>query len=71
MSARLGTAVALYLTRTQVCARLSISRATSYRLERGGYLPRPVRIGPGTLRFLRSEIEALERRAADDRGVAR
>jgi predicted DNA-binding transcriptional regulator AlpA len=56
-----------YLNRRALCERLGISRATSYRLQREGYLPHPVRFGPGTARWPVSEIEALERRAAEDR----
>lgn len=57
-----------HLTRADLCARLNISRATSYRLEAAGYLPRPVRIAPRVVRFLRSEVEAFEQRLAADRG---
>lgn len=59
-----------YLTRAELCGRLHISRATSYRLEREGYLPRPVRLGPAIVRWPIAEIEDLERRAAADRGEA-
>jgi predicted DNA-binding transcriptional regulator AlpA len=54
------------LTRAEVCRWLGISRTTSYRLQ-GSYLPMPLRIAPGVIRWRRSEIEALLRRAADDR----
>jgi predicted DNA-binding transcriptional regulator AlpA len=59
-----------YLTRDGLCQRWGISRATSYRYEKEGFLPRAVRLGPGAARWPLAEIEALERRAADDR-VAR
>jgi predicted DNA-binding transcriptional regulator AlpA len=52
-----------------LCRRLGISRATSYRLEAAGFLPRPVRIGPRTTRWLISELEAFERRLVEDRGA--
>ncbi len=58
-----------YLTRRALCDRLAISRAGSYRLEAAGFLPRGIRLGPGMVRWLVSEIEALERRAAEDRGA--
>jgi predicted DNA-binding transcriptional regulator AlpA len=58
-----------YLTRNQLCRRLGISRATSYRLERESHLPKPVRFGRGVARWPLSEIEALERRVAEDRGT--
>lgn len=61
-------AVALYLTRDELCRRWGISRATSYRYEREGFLPKPVKLGPGAARWPLAEIEALEKRAADDRG---
>jgi predicted DNA-binding transcriptional regulator AlpA len=59
-----------YLTRDQLCQRWDISRATSYRYEQLGYLPKPVRLGPGAARWPLSEVEAIERRAAEDRGAA-
>lgn len=58
---------ARWLTRSDLCRRLKISRATSYRLESEGYLPRPVRIGPGTVRWSITELESFERRLLDDR----
>ncbi len=59
-----------YISRAELCRRLGISRATSYRLERDGFLPRPVRIGPRTTRWSISELEVFERRLAEDRGTA-
>lgn len=59
-----------YITRSELCRLLGISRATSYRLERDGFLPRPVRIGPRTTRWPVSELEVFERRLAEDRGAA-
>jgi predicted DNA-binding transcriptional regulator AlpA len=59
-----------YLTRAQLCRRWGISRATSYRYEREGYIPKPVRFGPGSARFPLAEIERVEARAAEDRGGA-
>jgi predicted DNA-binding transcriptional regulator AlpA len=56
-----------YLTRDGLCERWGISRATSYRLEADGYLARPVRFGRGIARWALVEIEAIERRAAEDR----
>jgi predicted DNA-binding transcriptional regulator AlpA len=60
-----------YISRSDLCRRLGISRATSYRLEQSGFLPRPVRIGPRTTRWLVSELEEFERRLMEDRGPAR
>lgn len=59
-----------YISRSELCRRLGISRATSYRLERDGFLPRPVRIGPRTTRWPVVELEIFERRLAEDRGAA-
>lgn len=59
-----------YISRSELCRLLGISRATSYRLERDGFLPRPVRIGPRTTRWPVSELEVFERRLAEDRGAA-
>ncbi len=58
-----------YISRSELCRLLGISRATSYRLEREGFLPRPVRIGPKTTRWPISELEVFERRLAEDRGA--
>jgi predicted DNA-binding transcriptional regulator AlpA len=57
-----------FLTRDELCTRWGISRASSYRLEADGYLARPVRFGRGIARWALAEIEAIERRAAEDRG---
>jgi predicted DNA-binding transcriptional regulator AlpA len=58
-----------YLGRAALCARWGISRATSYRLQAEGYLRPPVRLGPGTARWPLAEVEALERRASEDRAA--
>ena len=60
-----------FLTRRAVCDRWNISRSTSYVLERQGYLPRPVRLGSGAMRFVLTEVEAAEKRLAADRPKAR
>jgi predicted DNA-binding transcriptional regulator AlpA len=60
---------ARWLTRADLCRRLKISRATSYRLESEGYLPKPVRISPGTIRWSVTELESFERRLLDDRST--
>lgn len=62
-----AAAAVLYMTRDELCRRWDISRATSYRYEREGYLPKPVKLGPGAARWPIAEIEAVERRAAEDR----
>jgi predicted DNA-binding transcriptional regulator AlpA len=69
ITARGERRAARWLTRADLCRRLKISRATSYRLESEGYLPKPVRIGPGTIRWSVTEIESFERRLLNDRGA--
>lgn len=58
---------AAFIDRASLCKRWSISRATTYRLERDGFLPRPLRLGRGIARWSLAEIENLERHAAEDR----
>lgn len=65
MSAATKVAVAAMLTRRDLCARLGIARATSYRLEKSGHLPRPVRIAPRVVRWLACEVEAFGARRLD------
>jgi len=64
-------AVGLYLTRDELCRRWGISRATSYRYESDGYLPRPVRLGPGASRWpifpRKNEWRRATRRPARER----
>ncbi len=60
--------VGRYLTEREVYSRFGISRATWRRWMAAGYAPRPVHLGPRTVRWLRQEIEAFERRAEEDRG---
>lgn len=64
------TIASRYLSRDELCRRFGISRATSYRYEREGLIPAPIRIGPRTMRWVLAEIEALEARAAADRKAA-
>lgn len=59
-----------FITRDELCSRWGISRATSYRLERDGYLRKPFRLGRGVSRWPVDEVEEIERRAAEDRGVS-
>lgn len=57
------------LTRADVARELKISRATTYRYVAEGYLPAPLRIGPGVLRWRPQDIDAfLERIESDRRG---
>jgi predicted DNA-binding transcriptional regulator AlpA len=57
------------VSREDLCAELGISRPTSYRYQRDGYLPAPLRIGPGIVRWRRADIDALLERLAADRGA--
>jgi len=54
-----------YLTDRDLVARFSVSRATIWRWVSEGFLT-PVRLTPGTTRFLLADIETFEaqRRAA-------
>ncbi len=69
-AARVERRAARWLTRSDLCRRLKISRATSYRLESDGFLPRPVRIGPSTIRWSVAELEKFERRLLEDRATS-
>lgn len=60
---------ARYLTERALLERFAVPRTTWNRWRREGYVPQPVRVGPRAIRWLASEIEAFERRLADDRGV--
>jgi predicted DNA-binding transcriptional regulator AlpA len=60
-----------FIGRPDLCARWGISRSTSYELQATGYLPPPVRLGGGVLRWSLLEIERIETTAAEDRGSRR
>jgi predicted DNA-binding transcriptional regulator AlpA len=59
------------LDRREVCRFFGGSRplnpATLYRGIRQGYFPKPVKIGPGSSRWLRAECEAALTRMAEVR----
>ena len=46
------------LTNKQITAETGISRSTIYRLLRNGAFPKPIRIGPRSMRWLASDIKA-------------
>ncbi len=46
------------LTRIQVSARTGLARSSIYRLMRDGGFPAPLRVGPSSVRWPASEIEA-------------
>ena len=46
------------ITRKEVEAQCRITRSTVYRLMRAGEFPEPIRIGPRSIRWRVSEIEA-------------
>jgi predicted DNA-binding transcriptional regulator AlpA len=48
-----------------------IPRSTLYRWVKDGYLPAPVKLGPGTVRWVEAEIAAFEKRCAEDRNAER
>ena len=45
------------LTRQQVEKIVGIKRSTIYKLMRQGSFPEPIRIGPGSVRWHKSELE--------------
>ena len=59
------------LDRREVCRLFGgskpINPSTLYRNIRKGLYPRPVKVGPGTSRWLREEIEAVLRRMMEAR----
>jgi len=46
------------MTRQEIEALLVMGRSTLYRLMRSGDFPPPIRIGPRSVRWYRSEVEA-------------
>ena len=58
-----------FLSRPALCKRWDISRATSYKMQKDGYLTAPVKLGPGIARWPLAEIEKIEEQAAADRGA--
>jgi predicted DNA-binding transcriptional regulator AlpA len=61
------------LDRVEVCRFFGGSRplnpATLYRGIRKGHFPKPVKVGPGSSRWLRAECEAALRVMAEGRAV--
>ncbi len=57
------------VSRNELMQLFRCSRSTTYRLERMGYIPRPVKVGPGLRRWSREEILALQAKLAADRGA--
>jgi predicted DNA-binding transcriptional regulator AlpA len=61
------------LDRSAVCeffgGTRSINPATLYRGIRNGRYPRPIKVGPGSSRWLRSECEAALQAMVDGRAV--
>ena len=61
-----------YLTARDLAARYQVSRNTIWGWSRCGNLPKPVKLGHACTRWLRSEVEAMERqkRATSQAGAA-
>ena len=57
-----------YLTARDLCERWGIGRATLHRQRAAGYVPKPVHFGPRSVKWPIEEVEAFERRLAEDRG---
>jgi predicted DNA-binding transcriptional regulator AlpA len=51
------------------CGTRPINPATLYRGIRKGHFPKPVKVGPGSSRWLRSECEAALQAMAEGRAV--
>lgn len=49
-----------FLKDVDLAARFGVSRVTIWRWAREGRLPSPVRLGPGSTRWRRTEIEQWE-----------
>ena len=62
---------ATFLTAEEVAQRYGINRATVYRWVAMGTIPKPVRVGGRTSRFLREELDAHDARQAAERGAAK
>jgi predicted DNA-binding transcriptional regulator AlpA len=60
------------LTKKAVCHLLGgtqpIDSATLYRWIRKGRMPKPIKLSPGTSRWLKAEVEAVLAEMAEDRG---
>jgi predicted DNA-binding transcriptional regulator AlpA len=70
MAPRQSSAEPKYVTRGALCSRWGVSRAWTYKMQQQGYLPLPVKLGPGVARWPLSEIEAIEAIASGDRAAA-
>ncbi len=57
------------LTRPDVCAIFRVDASTIYRWIKAGSFPKPVKVGPGSSRWLRSEVEAALSAMAEVRNV--
>jgi predicted DNA-binding transcriptional regulator AlpA len=51
----------------QVCSLFGIDPSTLYRNIKAGKLPKPIRVGRGSSRWLRSEVEACLQAMIGDR----
>lgn len=52
----------------QAFAELTVSPATGWRWIKLGLLPKPVKLGPNRVAFVRSEFEAYKKRLLETRG---
>lgn len=58
MNTQLRSQRPLYIRDVDVAQMLSISRMTVWRWAKLGVIPAPLKIGPGTTRWRRADIEA-------------
>ena len=49
-----------FMTYAELARRRAQDRSTLWRLVQAGLLPKPVRLSPGRVAFVRAEIEAAE-----------
>ena len=53
-----------FLREREVCDKVKFSRVSLWKLEKAGQFPRRRRVGPNSVRWVRSEVEAwMESRA--------
>jgi len=59
-----------FLTVEDVCGRLSVSRATLWRMTRRGDFPKPVQISPGRVGVPADEFDDWQRAKREQRQAA-
>ncbi len=57
----------IFLSLDDVCARLSVSRATLWRMTRRGEFPKPVQLSPGRVGVPADELDTWQKRRREAR----